>query len=171
MGARGAGGQEGPGSPGSQLALFRPEALETNTGCGKTHLLRAAARELAQSGRWVELVTAPELTAVVRGRALYDPFERSEAEIQAKRWSRADVLILDDLGQEETSGPATASFLVGLLDLRVGRALGWSSNLSEAGLKGRYGAPLVSRLLCGALAPGLRGKDYRKSWSGERSGR
>jgi DNA replication protein DnaC len=162
---------ESPGSPGGKFALLRPEALETNTGCGKTHLLRAAARELTQSGRWVELVTAPELSAVVRGRALYDPFERSEAEIQAKRWSRADVLILDDLGQEETSGPATASFLIGLLDLRVERALGWSSNLGEAGLRGRYGPPLVSRLLGGALVPGLRGKDYRKSWSGERSGR
>ncbi|MEA2692853.1 MAG: IstB-like binding protein [Acidobacteriota bacterium] len=155
--------QAGFGSQGSTLALLRPETLETNTGCGKTHLLRAAARELARGGRWVELVTAPELTAVVRGRALYDPFERSEAEIQAKRWSRADVLILDDLGQEETAGPVTAGFLVGLLEQREGRALGWSSNLGEAGLQARYGAPLVSRLLSRALVPGLRGRDYRRS--------
>jgi len=110
----------------AKLALLRPATLETNTGCGKTHLLRAAARELTKSGRWVELATAPELTAVVRGRALFDSFERSTAEIQVKRWSRADVLLLDDLGQEETAGPATAGFLVGLLDLREDRALGWS---------------------------------------------
>ncbi len=153
------------GSPGGKLALLLPDTLATNTGCGKTHLLRAAARELAGSGRWVELVTAPELTTVVRGRALFDAFERSAAEIQAKRWSRADVLVLDDLGQEETAGTVTAGFLVGLLEQREGRALGWSSNLGEAGLHARYGAPLLSRLLCGALAPGLRGKDYRRSLS------
>jgi hypothetical protein len=146
-----------------KLALLRPEAVATNTGCGKTHLLRAAARELAGSGRWVEFVTAPDLTTVVRGRALFDPFERSEAEIQAKRWSRADVLVLDDLGLEETSPAATTGFLVGLLDLREGRSLGWSSNLDAAGLRGRYGPPLVSRLLGGAFTPGLRGRDYRQS--------
>jgi len=150
------------GRPG-KLALLRPAPLGTNTGCGKTHLLRAAARELAGSGCWVEIATALELTAVVRGRALFDNFERSAAELQAKRWSRADVLLLDDLGQEETAGPTTAGFLVGLLDLREDRALGWSSNLSEAELKIRYGAPLASRLLCGALVPGLRGHDYRRA--------
>jgi DNA replication protein DnaC len=154
--------QAGGLSRGAKLALLKPEALPTNTGCGKTHLLRAAARELTRSGRWVALVTAAELSAVVRGRALFDPGERSEAEIQAKQWSRADVLVLDDLGQEETSGPATASFLVGLLDLREGRALGWSSNLAESGLLGRYGAPLVSRLLAGAATPGLQGRDFRR---------
>jgi hypothetical protein len=148
-----------------KLALLRPETLESNTGCGKTHLLRAADRELAGSGRWVELVTAPDLTTVVRGRALFDPAERSAAEIQAKRWSRADVLVLDDLGQEETSGPVTAGFLVGLLDQREDRSLGWSSNLGEAGLRSRYGPPLVSRLLGGALVPGLRGRDYRQSFA------
>jgi len=144
------------------LALRRPEALDVNTGCGKTHLLRAAARELARGGLWVELATALELTAVVRGRALYDSAERAEAGTFAKRWSQADVLVLDDLGQEESAGPATAGFLVGLLDLREGRPLAWSTNLSEAGLLQRYGAPLVSRLLCGAMAPTLIGRDYRR---------
>lgn len=146
-----------------KLALLRPEDLPTNTGCGKTHLLRAAARELAGCGRWVELVTAPDLTAVVRGRALFDPFARAEAEIQAKRWSRADVLVLDDLGQEETAAAMTAGFLLGLLDLREGRSLGWSSNLDAAGLRGRYGPPLMSRLLGGAAVPCLQGRDYRQS--------
>src|SRR5262249_50903817 len=133
------------------------------------HVLRAAARELARSGRWVEFATALELTAVVRGRALYDPAERAEAEIQAKRWSRADILVLDDLGQEETAGPITAGFLVGLLEQREGRALGWSSNLGEANLRARYGPPLASRLLGGALLPVLRGRDYRTTAGEERS--
>jgi DNA replication protein DnaC len=146
-----------PSDPAGKLALLR------HTGCGKTHLLRAATRELTRSGRWVELATALELTAVVRGRALYDSFERSEAEIQAKRWSRADVLIVDGLGLEETAGPATAGFLVGLLEQREGRSLGFSSNLGEAGLESRYGAPLASRLLAGTAVPALRGMDYRKS--------
>lgn len=144
-----------------KLALLRPDALDTNTGCGKTHLLRAAARELAKSGHWVEFATALELTAVVRGRALYDYAERTEAEIQTQRWSRADVLVLDDLGQEQTAGPITAGFLVGLLEQREGRSLGWSSNLGEADLRARYGPPLASRLLGGAVVPALRGLDYR----------
>jgi IstB-like ATP binding protein len=145
-----------------QLALVRPPALETNTGCGKTHLLRAAVHEITRCGRWVEFATALDLTAVVRGRALYDSFDRGQAEAQAERWSRAEVLVLDDLGHEETTGPATASFLVGLLERRAGRALGFSSNLDETGLRTRYGAPLASRLLGGALAPLLHGRDYRQ---------
>jgi hypothetical protein len=150
------------GGIGGKLALLRPAALDTNTGCGKTHLLRAATRELIQAGRWVELATALDLTAVVRGRALYDSYERGAAETQTERWSRAEILIFDDLGHEETAGPATASFLVGLLDQREGRPLGWSSNLAESALKERYGAALSSRLLAGAVTPALRGKDYRK---------
>ncbi|HZF10704.1 MAG TPA: hypothetical protein VFE33_18100 [Thermoanaerobaculia bacterium] len=152
-----AAGRAGSGT----LALLRPEALDTNTGCGKTHLLRAAARELVRGGRQVELATALALTAVMRGRGLYDNAERSEADLVARRWSQADVLLLDDLGQEESAGPATAGFLVGLLDQREGRPLGWSTNLSESGLRRRYGAPLVSRLLSGALTPVLLGRDYR----------
>jgi hypothetical protein len=42
-------------------------------------------------------------------------------------------------------------------------SLAFSSNLSADGLRARYGAPLASRLLSGALAPSLRGRDYRQS--------
>lgn len=144
------------------LALLRPEAVAATSGCGKTHLLRAAARSLARSGRWVEYVTAPDLTRTMRGRALYDGTERGAAEIAARRWHRCDALIFDDLGLEETSAPLTASFLAGLLDGREGAPLAFATHASERELGGRYGAPLVSRLLADAEVPPLCGTDFRR---------
>jgi len=146
------------------LALIRPDAIAMSSGCGKTHLLRAAARSLARAGRWVEYVTAPDLTRTVRGRALYDGTERGAAEIAVAKWRRSEALILDDLGQEETAAPITAAFLVGLLDERKGERLAFATNASERELSARYGVPLVSRLLAGAEIPTLRGIDFRRHW-------
>ena len=144
------------------LALVRPDGISSTCGCGKTHLLRAAARCLARSGRWVEYVTAPELTRMVRGRALFDGAERGAAEVTVRKWHRCDALILDDLGQEETAAPVTASFLVGLLDQREGERLAFATNANERELSMRYGAPLVSRLLASADVPMLSGFDFRR---------
>ncbi len=155
-----AAGAKGPRA----LALVRPDAVAMSSGCGKTHLLRAAARTLARAGRWVEYVTAPDLTRTVRGRALFDGTERGAAEIAVAKWRRSDALILDDLGQEETAAPITAAFLVGLLDEREGERLAFATNASERELELRYGAPLVSRLLSGAEVPALCGIDFRRQW-------
>ncbi len=144
------------------LALVRPAAVAETSGCGKTHLLRAAARTLARAGRWVEYVTAPDLTRTVRGRALYDGTERGAAEIAVAKWRRSDALILDDLGSEETAAPITAAFLIGLLDEREGERLAFATNAGERELATRYGVPLVSRLLAGAEVPNLRGIDFRR---------
>jgi hypothetical protein len=146
----------------AKLALLRSEGATTNTGCGKSHLLRAAARELAKAGRWVEIVTAPALTAVVRKRALYDQAERGSAEVETKKWTSCEVLILDDLGVEETADLITASFLLGLFDGREGKPHALASNCTEQELQSRYGPALVSRLLGGAHLPALRGADYRR---------
>jgi DNA replication protein DnaC len=149
------------------LALLRTGS-RPNTGCGKSHLLRAAARELTRAGRWVELATAWDLTAAVRGRALYDAAERAAAEVAAKRWIACEALLLDDLGQEETAPAPTAGFLIGLLEERAGRqgrgarSLAFATNLTEPELTQRYGAALASRLLAGALVPDLQGRDYRR---------
>jgi len=145
----------------ARLALLR-SGSRPNTGCGKTHLLRAAARELTRAGRWVELATAWDLTAAVRGRALYDAAERAAAEVAAKRWIACEVLLLDDLGQEETAPAPTAGFVIGLLEGRGARSLAFATNLTEPELTQRYGAALVSRLLGGALLPALQGRDYRR---------
>ncbi len=146
----------------AKLALIRGESQQSNTGCGKTHLLRAAARELTRAGKWVEIVTSQSLTSVVRGRALYEQIERGNAEVEAKKWSSSEVLILDDLGLEETSGPITGSFLVGVLDARGDASQAFATNQSERELTSRYGAALVSRLLGGAHAPPLAGNDFRR---------
>lgn len=148
----------------ARLALLRTGS-RPNTGCGKTHLLRAAARELTRAGRSVELVTAWALAAAVRGRALYAAAERAAAESAVQRWAACDILLLDDLGQEESAPAPTAGFLIGLLDereLRGAGGLAFASNLAEPELAQRYGAPLVSRLLGGALVPALQGRDYRR---------
>ncbi|MEP7013077.1 MAG: ATP-binding protein [Acidobacteriota bacterium] len=161
--AESVGGEGGMGGVGRRtLALLRPETVAETTGCGKTHLLRAAARALVRTGRWVEYVTAPDLTRTVRGRALFDGAERGAAEIAVRKWHRCDALILDDLGQEETAAPITAAFVVGLLDEREGERLAFATNASERELALRFGVPLVSRLLGGADVPSLRGTDYRR---------
>ena len=145
-----------------RLAMIRSDGQQTNTGCGKTHLLRAAARELTRAGRWAEIVTSHALSGVVRGRALYEQFERGNAEVETKKWSSCEILIIDDLGLEETAGPITGSYLVGLLDSREGASHALASNLSQNEMTSRYGAALVSRLLAGAYIPPLRGNDFRQ---------
>lgn len=151
--------------PSAKLALIRSENTLTNTGCGKSHLLRASAREIARAGLWVEVATAGDITTVVRGRALYDAGERGAADIAVKHWTAADVFVIEDLGPEETAGPVTAGFLMGLLDNREGKPHALASNLTERELTSRYGPPLVSRFLGGALVPPMRGKDYRRQGS------
>ncbi len=153
---------EGDAAGRRTLALIRPAGIAETSGCGKTHLLRAAARGLARSGRWVEYVMAPDLTRAIRGRGLFDSVERGVAEVAVRKWHRCDALILDDLGQEETAAPITASFLVGLLDEREGERLAFATNANERELSMRYGTPLISRLLAGAEVPFLHGFDFRR---------
>lgn len=146
----------------AKLALVRPSNVASSTGCGKSHLLRAAARDLARAGRWVETVTAWELAPIVRARTLYDGQERAAADVVAKKWAACEVLILDPLGPEETIPAATSRFLVVLLDQRGPRSVALASNLSEAEIGARYGEEVASRLLSEAAIPPLYGKDFRR---------
>lgn len=141
------------------LALLRSKNVGKNTGCGKSHLLSAAGREMAKRGLWVEMISSKALTDMMRGRATYS--ERPEYEAKLKRWIAADVLILDDLGNEESAGPVTGSFLMSVYDERGPKPLAFASNLSADEIRNRYGEPMFSRWIQGSSMPPMMGRDYR----------
>lgn len=145
----------------SKVALL-PLADQANTGCGKTHLLRAAAHELVLHGLSPGWISAGALNRAVRSRIGFSSTTRSELENDLAAWISCPVLIIDGLGFEGTSGATTTAFLVDLLDERAGRSLAISTSWSEDRLLNHYGASLVSRLLGGATRPPLVGVDYRR---------
>ena len=83
------------------------------TGCGKTHLAVAIIRELVKRA-WVHeirFITAPELLLEIRATfrpasRKYDDGGRCEADTEQDvldKYSKCDLLILDDLGAEKVS--------------------------------------------------------------------
>jgi len=145
----------------SKLALI-PQPNQPTTGCGKTHLLRAAAHELALHGLNPGWIGSGALSRVVRSRAAYAASARGEGESEARGWATCTALFIDGLGFEDASGGATAAFLIDLLDEREGKTLAVATSWDEQRLLAHYGSPLVSRLVGGARRPALIGLDYRR---------
>lgn len=70
--------------------------LTGRTGCGKTHLAIAAARHLSRPAIFV---TVPELLLEIRAS-----FNGEDSESRLiRRYARAELLVLDDLGAEKTT--------------------------------------------------------------------
>jgi DNA replication protein DnaC len=70
--------------------------LTGRTGCGKTHLAIAAAKQLS---RQAIFVTVPELLLEIRST-----FNGEDSESRLiRRYARAELLVLDDLGAEKTT--------------------------------------------------------------------
>lgn len=141
------------------LALIKSGNRETNTGCGKTHLLRAAGREMAKRGLWVEIITPGMVTDMVRARASFS--ERAEAAGRMKRWIACDVIIFDDIGREETLGPVSGALFQHVFDERPDKPMAFACNYTKEEFSGRYGEALASRFLGGARIPKMRGIDFR----------
>lgn len=127
------------------------------TGCGKTHLLRAAQAELEGSGKWVVYLDCYQWQ-----RAKWS----DEGGAARDSWARCDVLLVDHLGREQEGDESVAKQLEAVLDQRGEAAMALASDLCRGELVRRYGQRFVSRLWGGAVVPELNGEDYRQKKSG-----
>jgi DNA replication protein DnaC len=127
-----------------------------DTGLGKTFLSACIANTVAVKGYSVVYESAPHLFAKLE-KARFHPDE--EALRQAEKFSRCDLLIIDDLGTEMPGTFTTAALYALVNDRILGRkATVISTNLSTEELDGRYSPQIASR---------LRGEFRRVAFVGE----
>jgi DNA replication protein DnaC len=143
------------------------------TGCGKTHLAVAIVRELVKRGVIVDakFITAPELLLEIRAtfgkqKKQSDPFDGgrdpdTEGEV-IDRYSKCELLILDDLGSEKVSDFTIQSLYL-VIDRR-NRELKptiVTTNLSLEEIETQIDARMASRLADMKVVK-LTMPDYRK---------
>lgn len=144
--------------------------LRGNTGCGKTHLAIAIAKQIPtedrqQRGSW-ELIpgtiftTAPELLLKIRS-AFRDDAKQSEEQL-IDYYSGCELLILDDLGSEKTSEFAVTTLYV-IIDRRIRdcRKTIITTNMDQHEIEQIFGARIASRL-SGMVNIKINMPDYRK---------
>lgn len=129
--------------------------LRGNTGCGKTHLAIAIARQIPTEpikmrGGWdvapgSVFTTAPELLLKIRS-AFRDDAKQSEEQL-IEYYSGCELLILDDLGSEKTSEFAITTLYI-ILDRRIRENLKTiiTTNLLQSEIEATFGARIASRL-------------------------
>lgn len=121
----------------------------SSTGCGKTHLLRAAEAAMQGWRLYVDCYKWQRARWSDGGAQLRDS------------WLHCDVLLVDHLGKEQEGEGSVASVLEQVIDERGDKALALATDLSRAEIETRYGKAFASRLFAGAAVPELRGEDYR----------
>jgi len=145
--------------------------LRSAAGRGKTHLARALHYQLLDDGKTAEYIESVKLKKYLLDMS---PINRDRLEDhytgkrKIQRYKKADVLIIDDLGEDSIDGVA-ATFVSGLkelLDDKAGRLI-ITTNLitvdrEEKGYIGMYGGRVASRILGGAEIISLKGDDYRR---------
>ena len=113
------------------------------TGLGKTHLSLAIAARVIERDFCTVYISAPELVRTVDN----EQFGRSSGDTLSVI-SDCDLLILDDLGAENSS-ERSASLLYEVINGRISRSLPIivSTNYSINELQARYNDRILSRLL------------------------
>lgn len=161
-----------PGGNGDALAQARDYAASFSRetrhgllfygtyGTGKTHLAAAILNTLVSRGFTPQAVNVADLSNLYRAS-----FGEEAASLrgQLQGLERADLLLLDDWGQEKPSD-AFRAVMYNLVNNRIrhNRPMLLTSNLTMEALLDHVGAPLYSRLL-GALDPvRMVGEDYRR---------
>ena len=127
-----------------------------STGLGKTYLSTAIARALLEQGKSVIYISAPEFVRRIEDLRFKD--DKHDLE----QFFTADLLILDDLGTENTTAYTMAT-LADIIDqrLRTGRKILFSTNLNLDGLQKYYDRRVVSRLLGNFTYCFFYGEDLR----------
>lgn len=130
-----------------------------NPGLGKTFLSTCIARSVVDGGHSVIYMTAGQFFAMMdRARFQADP----EAQAQAERCKRCDLLILDDLGSELVTAPVQTALYAIINDRLLGNVPTIvSSNLQSGELSNRYGPATASRLLGSFRQVTFVGQDIR----------
>ena len=131
---------EGFGPCSGNLLLIGP------TGLGKTHLSTSVARAVLERGYDVVYETIQNILADFE----YDRFKSGYGETVQKgeRYLACELLIIDDMGTEQTT-PFALATIYHLLNTRLnhGRKTVINTNLSGEELQARYESRITSRLL------------------------
>ena len=136
--------------------------LTGNTGAGKTYLLTACANLCADHGRSALLLTAYNLNRTFLDAHLGD-FANNQAIMD--NLVDVDVLLIDDLGTENTYKNVTAEYFFAVVNERIARKKQTfiSTNLTLQEIRERYDERIFSRLVdqsCTFVAE-LTGADKR----------
>ena len=130
-----------------------------STGLGKTFLSACIAKVVAGSGYSVVYETAAHLFSNME-RAKFEADEDAKQEV--RKYTAADLLIVDDLGTE-MGGQFTTSALYTLVNDRLlsGSSTIISTNLTTEELERRYSPQIASRLRGEYLRVPFVGEDIR----------
>ena len=135
-----------------------------STGLGKTFLSACIAKVVAGSGYSVVYETAAHLFANME-RAKFESDEDAKQDV--RKYTAADLLIVDDLGTE-MGGQFTTAALYTLVNDRLlsGSPTIISTNLTSEDMEKRYSAAIASRLRGNFRRIPFLGEDIRlkKSW-------
>ena len=137
--------------------------LNGSPGLGKTFLSACIARVVSEQGYSVVYDTAARVFSRFETRKFARGAEESrQADADARRYLRCDLLILDDLGSEFTT-PFVQSALYEIINTRLvdGRHTVISSNLNLAAIRQRYSPQVASRLEGEYLLMAFFGQDIR----------
>ncbi len=131
-------------------------------GLGKTFLSAAIANVVANKGFSVVYDTAHAVFSAFEDDKFSKTGDQKTARGDVRRYLESDLLILDDLGTEMTTA-FTISALYELINTRLmtNKKTIISSNLSTAELRGRYSAPIVSRIDGEYMSLRFYGRDIR----------
>lgn len=131
--------------------------LTGGTGLGKTHLSAAVGNIISSKGYSVVYESASALCDTLEAVR----FNRAELS-ERKKYENASLLIIDDLGTENTTAFSTAA-IGSLIDLRIVAAKQTviSTNLTFDALKKTYGERIFSRLMGEYRVLALSGCDIR----------
>ena len=137
--------------------------LTGDPGLGKTFLSACIARTVSEKGFSVVYDTAAHIFSRFEAQKFRRDGEPDDAGDDVARFLRCDLLILDDLGTEMTTG-FVQSALYQLVNTRLmqDKCTVISTNLSPAELGERYGAALCSRILGEYELLPFYGEDIRR---------
>lgn len=130
-------------------------------GTGKTHLISGLIRRIVEERlAWFKFRTGVDMLYEIRSTFNYgDP---GETDRMIDKFTRTDILIIDDLGAEKSTEWARETFYM-IIDRRYNmmKRTFITSNLSPKELANKLNDRLVSRLIEGAMILKIDGKDYR----------
>lgn len=116
------------------------------TGLGKTHLSTAIAGSVIERGFDVVYESAPNLLAAMKAESFGNTYNGEKPD--TGRYFTCDLLIIDDLGAEQTNSFTLGCFY-NLINTRLvsKKPMVISTNLTSAELRTRYNDRIASRLL------------------------
>lgn len=137
-----------------------------NYGTGKSHLAVATAKEIIKKGRSCLFVSTPKLLSLLR--STYNKGSAESEDTVLKRFIKIDVLIVDDIGAEQTKKRYdenehdwATSKIFELIDSRIGKHTIYTSNFKPNELQERLGGRNFSRMMEGTHVIKMNGDDYR----------